>query len=161
MKPAAVLAGVLALTGRANAAPHPDINAGNAFLQAYLATGNQSVSGIDQFNQTSAQVASSNETILSSDPTILLADEKDKVPIWELPGCYQECIAEHHAHVLGVGDVRELSTHEFCWSHRRDIATWIVVRLQYCFGRECKFCHPECQAQSNEWFERACQRGNL
>ncbi|KAI0394765.1 hypothetical protein F5Y17DRAFT_457677 [Xylariaceae sp. FL0594] len=57
-----------------------------------------------------------------------------------------------------IGDVRELSTHDFCWKMRFSVEAWMLDHLIYCVGHKCKACTPGCTKESTVWMKKYCHR---
>ncbi|KAI1809021.1 hypothetical protein GGS20DRAFT_573910 [Poronia punctata] len=88
----------------------------------------------------------------------MASDKEDKIPIWELPDCYQKCMDKNRHHASFVGDVYDLSTHDFCWKYQFTIEEWMLDWLVPCVGRKCKSCRPGCKEDSVRWMKKYCGR---
>lgn len=81
-----------------------------------------------------------------------------KVPLHELPHCYQRCMIDNccNAMVGGPGDIRELTTEEFCHTKWFYVGLWIFDHLSFCLDDVCASCRPKCLEESNQWMRRVC-----
>ena len=85
-------------------------------------------------------------------------DGDDKVPIDELPPCYYKCMVDNCCNMMlgGPGDVRQMTTYEFCHSKWFYVGNWLYDTVQDCIIDECAPCRPACRDESNDWMTRVC-----
>lgn len=83
---------------------------------------------------------------------------KGKVPLHELPCCYQKCMIDNccNAMIGGPGDIRELTTEEFCRTKWFYVGNWMLDHLSFCVKDLCASCRPGCKEDSNKWMKRVC-----
>ncbi|KAI1333552.1 hypothetical protein F5Y15DRAFT_341796 [Xylariaceae sp. FL0016] len=79
-----------------------------------------------------------------------------RVPLWTLPECYHHCIDDNAYNCLGIGDIRKLTTDQFCWQHRIEVETWMIDHLGWCVMDSCKSCGPSCRDESDLWAQEVC-----
>ncbi|OTA99741.1 hypothetical protein M426DRAFT_16135 [Hypoxylon sp. CI-4A] len=85
----------------------------------------------------------------------------DQVPWWNLNLCYVKCFASECCNGWpGLGDVRNLTVHEWCHSKWMAVEKWILNHLQFCVKHSCKHCRPECREQSDRWQREMCGEGS-
>ncbi|KAI8633907.1 hypothetical protein F5Y19DRAFT_257262 [Xylariaceae sp. FL1651] len=145
--------GVVALIGGTAASPLAS-DSKNGFISAYLDFERESVA-----NGTSTSIVNLHKDNATNDTAIELANLGDRVPLWELPECYQKCIDHNCCKAMWIKDVRKLSTRQFCWTMRFSIERWMLDHLQYCVGPHCRPCRPECRIESTKWMKKYCHRG--
>ncbi|KAI1775892.1 hypothetical protein F4818DRAFT_441168 [Hypoxylon cercidicola] len=86
---------------------------------------------------------------------------KDTLPWQELPQCYQDCISANCCNGWpGLGDVRNLTVHQWCHSKWIPVQNWIADHLQWCIKDACKPCRPGCRDASSKWQRETCAKGN-
>ncbi|RYP24977.1 hypothetical protein DL765_000205 [Monosporascus sp. GIB2] len=82
-----------------------------------------------------------------------------KVPLWKLPPCYQKCVAQTATQTWGnLGDVRDLSTYDFCQGKWFWVDNWIYHAFQDCVGPSCRDHQPEAEDASYVWMWETCHK---
>ncbi|RYP35028.1 hypothetical protein DL767_004009 [Monosporascus sp. MG133] len=82
-----------------------------------------------------------------------------KVPLWKLPPCYQKCIVQTGSQTWNnIGDVRDLSTYDFCQGKSIWVDNWIYHALQDCVGTSCRDHQPEAEDASYVWMWETCHK---
>ncbi|RYP57075.1 hypothetical protein DL769_009708 [Monosporascus sp. CRB-8-3] len=82
-----------------------------------------------------------------------------KVPLWKLPPCYQKCVVQTGSQTWGhIGDVRDLSTYDFCQGKSIWVDNWIYHALQDCVGPSCRDHQPEAEEASYVWMWDTCHK---
>ncbi|KAI0601093.1 hypothetical protein F4775DRAFT_542658 [Biscogniauxia sp. FL1348] len=84
--------------------------------------------------------------------------DNDKIPVDELPECYQTCFNSECCNG-NFGDVHDLTKHEFCETKRFFVGHWMVDHLQFCTGYHCRSCGDPCRDASTEWLYQLCGHG--
>ncbi|KAI1073659.1 hypothetical protein F5B20DRAFT_566357, partial [Whalleya microplaca] len=56
----------------------------------------------------------------------------------------------------GPGDVREMTTHEFCHSKWFYVGNWLFDHLQWCVQDACHGCVPTCSDAAHRWMRNVC-----
>ncbi|XXG95262.1 glycoside hydrolase 3 [Hypoxylon texense] len=85
----------------------------------------------------------------------------DKVPWQELPQCYQDCISANCCNGWpGLGDVRNLTVHQWCHSKWIPVQNWMHDHLQWCIKDACRPCRPKCRDDSTKWEKQTCAKGS-
>ncbi|ETS78819.1 hypothetical protein PFICI_08672 [Pestalotiopsis fici W106-1] len=82
-----------------------------------------------------------------------------KVPYRKFPPCYVKCFDSESITSktsMFIGDIRDLTTYEFCESQAGWVGTWIFDHLQYCVHGECSHCVPGCGKDSGKVYEEIC-----
>lgn len=111
-------------------------------------------------------MATSNMTIDAESKVVIRDSEvntpktynpDDKIPIKDLPVCYQDCMELNRLNMgRGVNDVFDMTTREFC-NRKRLVEAWYIMEVMYCVKDKCvDTCFPECQAASNVWGHEVC-----
>ncbi|ETS75838.1 hypothetical protein PFICI_12782 [Pestalotiopsis fici W106-1] len=60
-----------------------------------------------------------------------------KIPYRRFPQCYIDCFDSEGIDSKtwpAIGDIRDLTTHEFCYSQHMWVANWFLEHLQFCVG---------------------------
>ncbi|RYO80940.1 hypothetical protein DL766_007503 [Monosporascus sp. MC13-8B] len=82
-----------------------------------------------------------------------------KVPLWKLPPCYQKCVVQTATQTWGnLGDVRDLSTYDFCQGKWFWVDNWIYHAFQDCVGPSCRDHQPEAEDASYVWMWETCHK---
>lgn len=84
---------------------------------------------------------------------------RGKVPYRKFPKCYADCFGSEGVTSktsMFIGDIRDLTTDEFCHSQQGRVGTWIFDHLTWCVDRACAYCHPDCDRESGRVYEHIC-----
>lgn len=82
-----------------------------------------------------------------------------KVPYRKFPKCYSDCFDSKGVTSktsMFVGDIRDLTTHEFCHSQQGWVGEWMLDHLDDCVRGACAYCHPRCDRESGRVYEHIC-----
>ncbi|KAI1405029.1 hypothetical protein F4819DRAFT_483026 [Hypoxylon fuscum] len=81
----------------------------------------------------------------------------DNLPWQELPKCYQDCFNSQCCNGWPMlGDVRNLTIHEWCHSKWIPAQNWVADHLQWCVKDACAGCRPRCRDDSVTWAKEVC-----
>ncbi|KAI1847582.1 hypothetical protein JX266_006434 [Neoarthrinium moseri] len=88
-----------------------------------------------------------------------------KIPYRRFPKCYVECFDSEGTDDKtwpAIGDIRDLTTHEFCHSQWVWVGNWMLEHLQFCVagypgstGR-CEHCRPQCHQEAKKVMDSLC-----
>ncbi|RYP90474.1 hypothetical protein DL770_003385 [Monosporascus sp. CRB-9-2] len=82
-----------------------------------------------------------------------------KVPLWKLPPCYQKCVVQTGSQTWNnIGDVRDLSTYDFCQGKSIWVDNWIYHALKDCVGPSCLPYQPQARDASYVWMWETCHK---
>ncbi|KAF7539489.1 hypothetical protein G7054_g2100 [Neopestalotiopsis clavispora] len=82
-----------------------------------------------------------------------------KVPYRRFPECYVKCFDSEGVTSktsMFIGDIRDLTVHEFCVSQDGWVGGWIYDYLLPCVRGGCDHCDPECGIASGKVYEGIC-----
>ncbi|KAK6072182.1 hypothetical protein SCUP515_07514 [Seiridium cupressi] len=99
----------------------------------------------------------------SNDTLMARADDQwgrpGKVPYRKSPKCYVDCFDSESTDDKtwpAIGDIRDLTTYEFCHSQYTWVGTWFKEHLQFCTGSACAYCSPQCNHDAKAVFDSIC-----
>ncbi|KAK9418692.1 hypothetical protein SUNI508_07712 [Seiridium unicorne] len=84
-----------------------------------------------------------------------------KVPYRRFPQCYVDCFDSEGTDDKtwpAIGDIRDLTTEEFCHTQWTWVGTWFKEHLQFCTGGACAHCSPQCNEDAKTYFDSLCGR---
>lgn len=76
-----------------------------------------------------------------------------KLPYKKFPPCYVSCFDSEGVDSKtwpAIGDIRDLTTYEFCESQAMWVGAWFVEHLQFCIHGSCKDCLYDCGMASGK-----------
>lgn len=82
-----------------------------------------------------------------------------KIPYRRFPKCYADCFDSEGTDDKtwpAIGDIRDLTTDEFCHQHWTWVGIWFKDHLQFCTSGQCENCHPTCDHEAKITFRELC-----
>ncbi|KAK6189417.1 hypothetical protein LQW54_013290 [Pestalotiopsis sp. IQ-011] len=84
-----------------------------------------------------------------------------KLPYRKFPPCYVSCFDSEGVDSKtwpAIGDIRDLTTYEFCESQAMWVGAWFFEHLRFCIHGSCKDCLYDCGMASGKVYNELCGR---
>lgn len=84
-----------------------------------------------------------------------------KLPYKRFPPCYVSCFDSEGIDSKtwpAIGDIRDLTTYEFCESQAMWVARWMFEHLRFCIHGSCSNCLYDCGMESGKVYNELCGR---
>ncbi|KAF7515413.1 hypothetical protein G7054_g14590 [Neopestalotiopsis clavispora] len=123
-----------------------------------------SAAEIDQPESDDAEPSSNNRLHVAVAADAAAAGRSGKLPYKRFPPCYVKCFDSEGIDAKtwpAIGDIRDLTTEEFCHTQIAWTGLWVQQHLRWCTDVECKSCSNTCHHDAGKSYNDLCGRPYL